>query len=210
MSHSTNDSEPERSVSHVLPTPTEGAGGLDGLWDRHRDELRRALRQRISGILRKRLDPSDVIQETHLEAVSRLPDYAARRPMPFRDWLFCTAYQRLLKLRRQAQAARRNIRRETIHEGGLSALGRRLADSTPSPSQRAIAQERVKRLSEQLARLSPPDREILEMRIFQGLAYEVIGQTLAIEPAAARKRYGRALLRLRVLLLAEGLTESRL
>ena len=36
------------------------------------------------------------------------------------------------------------------------------------------------------------------------------GWQLAIEPATARKRYGRALLRLRTLLLNEGVTESYL
>jgi DNA-directed RNA polymerase specialized sigma24 family protein len=48
------------------------------------------------------------------------------------------------------------------------------------------------------------------MRAIDGLTYDEAGAALAIEPAAARKRYGRALLRLRTLLLAEGLTESHL
>ena len=51
---------------------------------------------------------------------------------------------------------------------------------------------------------------ILELRALAGLSYEETGARLDIEPAAARKRYGRALLRLRVLLLADGLTESHL
>ena len=48
------------------------------------------------------------------------------------------------------------------------------------------------------------------MRAFEGLTYEQAGARLGIDPAAARKRYGRALLRLRTLLFAEGLPESHL
>jgi DNA-directed RNA polymerase specialized sigma24 family protein len=48
------------------------------------------------------------------------------------------------------------------------------------------------------------------LRALEGLSYENVGARLEIEPATARKRYGRALLRLRVLLLADGLTESHL
>jgi len=57
---------------------------------------------------------------------------------------------------------------------------------------------------------SEPDRAILRMRAFEGLSYEAAGSRLQIEPATARKRHGRALLRLRALLLADGLTESHL
>jgi len=46
------------------------------------------------------------------------------------------------------------------------------------------------------------------MRTFENLPYEEIGYVLAIEPAAARKRHGRALLRLERLLREDGLKES--
>jgi len=52
------------------------------------------------------------------------------------------------------------------------------------------------------------DREILLMRTVEELPYQEIGCLLDIAPAAARKRYGRALLRLQKLLFDEGLLES--
>ena len=63
-------------------------------------------------------------------------------------------------------------------------------------------------MNEALAQLAEADREILFMRDFEGLSYEEFGWALAIDPAAARKRYGRALLRLQKLLADSGLLES--
>jgi DNA-directed RNA polymerase specialized sigma24 family protein len=48
------------------------------------------------------------------------------------------------------------------------------------------------------------------MRNYEGLSYEEAAYILEITPAAARKRHGRALLRLHALLTASGLTESQL
>jgi DNA-directed RNA polymerase specialized sigma24 family protein len=48
------------------------------------------------------------------------------------------------------------------------------------------------------------------MRNFEALSYNEIAALLEINPAAARKRNGRALLRLHELLSADGLTASQL
>ena len=48
------------------------------LFARHRAELRRFVELRLDRKLRRRLDASDVVQETQLEAASRLPDFLQR------------------------------------------------------------------------------------------------------------------------------------
>src|SRR5690242_3688309 len=77
------------------------SAAFERLFARHRPDLRRFIARRLDPRLRARLDPSDVVQETQLEAYQRLPDFFRRRPMPFAVWLRKTAYQRLLMLRRQ-------------------------------------------------------------------------------------------------------------
>jgi DNA-directed RNA polymerase specialized sigma24 family protein len=46
------------------------------------------------------------------------------------------------------------------------------------------------------------------LRHADGLPFEEIGTLLGIDPAAARKRFGRALIRLQKLLAAAGLLED--
>jgi RNA polymerase sigma-70 factor (ECF subfamily) len=181
------------------------------LFARHRAVLRRVVAGRIGPLLRRRLDPSDVVQEAQVDALERLAEYIQRRPMPFRLWLIRSAVERLLKLRRHALASRRHIGRERQFHGD-DALDRsaRIALAGSTPSQHLAARERATRLCDYLERLPEADRAILRMRAIDGLTYDQAAAALAIEPAAARKRYGRALLRLRTLLLADGLTESRL
>jgi RNA polymerase sigma-70 factor (ECF subfamily) len=79
----------------------------------------------------------------------------------------------------------------------------------PSPSELALARELVERVTRAVADLPEADREILLMRQVEQLPYEEVACLLEIEEAAARKRYGRALLRLRQVLSEHGLLESR-
>jgi RNA polymerase sigma-70 factor (ECF subfamily) len=209
MSHDHEESETDET-SELLDRARQGdAEAFDRLFGRHREGLRRVVARRLDRSLRGRLDPSDVVQEAQMEALKRLSDYLGRRPMPFRDWLFRTAVQRLFKLRRHALAARRDVGREqslTV-SGANTGASPRLGHGT-TPSQQFAERERSARLARLLKNLSDTDRTILELRVIEGLPYEEVGRRLEIEPAAARKRYGRALLRLRSLLLADGLKES--
>jgi RNA polymerase sigma-70 factor, ECF subfamily len=186
---------------------------FDDLFGRHRAAMHRAVARRLGPWLRNRFDPSDVVQEAQVEALERLEEYAGRRPMPFRSWLLRTALQRVGKLRRHATAARRDRGREqplAIPGDCSSATGKRIAAADSTPSRQAAARDVASRLHAVLDRLPEPDRAILGMRTFEGLSYEEAAARLEIDPAAARKRYGRALLRLRAAMVAEGLTESHL
>jgi RNA polymerase sigma-70 factor, ECF subfamily len=186
---------------------------IDELFARHRAALHSVVVRRMGRSLRGRIDPSDVVQEAQLEVIERMPEYVVRRPMPFRSWLLRTAVERLWKLRRHATASRRDIGRERpLPDGDSSSLGHDspIVAAGPTPSQQAATSDLASRLHSVLERLPEPDRTILGMRTFEGLSYEEAGSRLEIDPAAARKRYGRALLRLRALLLADGLTESHL
>ena len=87
-------------------------------------------------------------------------------------------------------------------------LANKLFARGPSPSQQARRQELLRQVRQVIARLSEADREILFMRTFEDLPYEAIAGILDIDPAAARKRHGRALIRLHNLLIASGISET--
>ena len=78
------------------------------------------------------------------------------------------------------------------------------------PSAATISTSSPARCADALASLPEADREILLMRTSDELPFEEVGCLLGIEPPAARKRYGRALVRLQTVLTDGGLTESEL
>jgi RNA polymerase sigma-70 factor (ECF subfamily) len=190
-----------------------GAGdsaAFEQLFARHQNDLHDFIARRLDPKLRARLDPSDVVQETELEVFRRLADYLARRPMPFRLWLHKTAYERLLALhRRHVAAARRTVRREELLPDRSSMLlAKHLLAPGSTPSRQCDRADRARRVREVIARLPEVDREVLVMHDLDSLSYQEVACLLDIEPAAARKRHGRALARLHQLLAAAGLKEG--
>lgn len=183
------------------------AHALDLLLTHHRAYLRSLVGLRLDPQLRARVDASDVVQEAQIEAVRRVAAYLDQPALPFHLWLRQIAYDRLLMLRRQhIEAARRAVARETVlpDESSLG-LARFVLASQPTPSQQLVQHELVARVRLALADLSDDDREILLMRTLEGLSNQEVAQVLGLDPATASKRYGRALLRLRRLLKAQGL-----
>jgi RNA polymerase sigma-70 factor (ECF subfamily) len=183
---------------------------LDRLLAHHRPGLEAFAQIHLDGGLRARLDPSDLVQEVHLEAVERIHDFLERRPMPFHLWVRKTAYQRLLHLRkRHRTAARRSVDREVpLPDRSSLLLAGPLIAAGPSPSQQAESRELAERISQAVSELAEADRELLLMRHVQDMPYEEIAVLLDLEPATARKRYGRALIRLQTVLVKHGLLEK--
>jgi RNA polymerase sigma-70 factor (ECF subfamily) len=198
--------EPDSRETQLLLDQAAGgdAQACERLFERHRPRLHDFVDAHLDPLLRARLDASDVVQETQLEAARRLADFLQRRPMPFRLWLCKTAYERLLMLRRQhVGAARRSVRREVqLPDRSSLVLVRNLMAPNSSPSRRLSRQEQAHRVQQALGGLPEADREILLMRHAEDLSYEEIGCILGIEAATARKRAGRALVRLHKILAA--------
>ena len=199
-------------TSELLDELRHGQPAFDRLFTRHRDALRATVSLRFDPALRGRLDPSDVVQDTQMEAFRRLPEYLQRQPMPFHLWLRKMAYERLIMMRRRHLGAScRAVGSELpLPEQSSVMLAKNLLANEKSPSQQVAAAELAHRVRLALAQLPDIDREILLMRTFEMLSYDDIACVLEIESAAARKRYGRALLRLHELLVAEGITGSKL
>jgi RNA polymerase sigma-70 factor (ECF subfamily) len=187
-------------------------GALEELFGRHRAYLCQFVALFLDPKLRTRVDVSDVVQEAQLDAIRRLGAYLEQPMMPFRLWLRQIALDRLHKLRqRHLRTARRAVEREVaLPERSSLDMAKRLLAGDSTPSQQVNRADLARRLRRAMAGLAAPDREVLLMRNFEGLSYDEIGHLLAIDPAAARKRHGRALVRLHKILFNEGLTESQL
>jgi RNA polymerase sigma-70 factor (ECF subfamily) len=203
--------DPEDTDRLLRQAAAGGERAFAELFDRFRPYLCQVIALRLDPKLRPRLDVSDVVQETQLEVFRRLGEFLERQPMPFRVWLRKAALERLLKLREQHVAAqRRTVQREVpLPEASSLLMAYRLTAAGSTPSQRLSRQELARRVNQALAQLPDADREVLLMRQFDGLSYKEVASTLEITSAAARKRYGRALLRLQGLLTQGGLLEEQ-
>lgn len=165
--------------------------------------LLRMVALRLEPSLRRRIDPADVVQEATVEALRRIGEWRAQDALPFHVWL------RLLTAQCLAQTHRRHLgahKRDALHEVSVRAFAPSMsaasaADlfvaSVTSPSFAARREELRALVLAALEELDELDREIVVLRHFEGLSNEEAAAELAITPAAASKRFVRALVRLR-------------
>jgi RNA polymerase sigma-70 factor (ECF subfamily) len=189
------------------------AGGdavaLNDLMSRHADSLQGAVRRRLGRKLAGRVDPSDIVQEAQKTVLERFADYCRRRPMPFRLWLLRTAHERIVDAEREhLHAQKRAVDREmAIPDASSFALASELLASTPGPERQAMRKEVAQQIRRCLALLSEPDREILMFRCFEGLNNREVATLLELKPETTKKRFTRALLRMRRVLNDAGISD---
>ena len=137
------------------------AAALEQLFARHRPYLRRVIEARLDRKLSARVDASDVIQETQLDAARRIEKFLDLGSIPFKVWLRKTAHERLLDIRRRhAGAARRSVERETeLADRTALEFAQLLTRSASTPSRLVSKEELVQRVRRAVAELPAVDHE---------------------------------------------------
>jgi RNA polymerase sigma-70 factor (ECF subfamily) len=183
------------------------AAGWDAVVRRFHDRLRRMVAVRLDPRLQGRFDPSDVLQETYLDALGRLPEYLREPKLPFFLWIRYLTGHYLGRIHRDhlGRQMRDPGREVSLYQGAMpeassAALAAQLLGKESRPSELAMRAERMLRLQEALNRMDPIDREVLSLRHFEHLTRAETAQVLMLSEAAAAKRYLRALERLREML----------
>ena len=199
-----NSSETKQLLEQAAQGDPQGLGTLLA---KHGDRLRRMVALRMDRRLQGRIDPSDVIQETYLEASNRLAEYLRDPSMPFFLWLRFLAGQKLVTLHRhhlgvQMRAAGQEVAlcRGPLPEASSAALAAHLLGHDTRASEAAIRAELKIRVQDGLNSMDPLDREVLALRHFEQLSRAEIAQVLGVSENAAGKRYIRALERLKQIL----------
>lgn len=179
---------------------------LGELFDRYRDKLRRMVQVRMDQRLNGRVAPSDVLQEAYIDALKRYPHYFDKPNQNFFGWLRLVVGQRLADLHREhVVAKRRDVRQEKpldvpAGNGTSACLAAILVGGLTTPSGIADRNEQHLKLEAALDELDEVDREVLALRHFEELSNGDTANVLGIQPAAASKRYVRALTRLKQIL----------
>jgi RNA polymerase sigma-70 factor (ECF subfamily) len=198
----------EDELMPVLRRAAEGDQiALHDLMEKFRKPLARMIDRRLDRQLKTRVDASDVVQDSYLEAWKHLPEYVANPAVPFVVWLRqIVSQQAVAAYRTHVVAQMRSAHRETslnhapVTTDESQILADRLAGPIDSPSFAAMRDERRAILVETLETMEPDEREILTLRHFDGLNSVESAELLGITPAAASKRYIRAIKRLQGLL----------
>jgi RNA polymerase sigma-70 factor (ECF subfamily) len=161
-----------------------------------RDYLLLAANQKLDADLQGKLSPSDIVQETFLEAQRDFTQFRGQGKDEWLGWLGQILAHNLANATRQFRAtAMRDVRREVPLHGSDSnpATAPPLIVDTPSPSNKVIAREQQQALQQALTQLPDHYQEVLRLRYDQDLGFAEIGQALNCSSEAARKLWARAI-----------------
>ncbi len=169
--------------------------------NRFRHYLLLLARVRLDPRVKAKLDASDVVQQTLLEAHQALGQFRGRTMAEQAAWLRQILARNLANAVRDLGRAKRNVARERSLEAALDESASRLeawlAAEQSSPSQRAQRQERAVRLAEALAMLPESQREAVVLRHWHGWSLAEIGRELNCSTAAVTGLLHRGLKNLR-------------
>lgn len=177
----------------------EAAGRL---LETHRSLLRLLADRELGARLQAKVDASDIVQQTMLEAIRGLPAFRGTSEAEWEAWLRRILARRIShEVRRHRGTLMRGAANEISIDQSLAQssqrLGSMLGANQTSPSQRAIGNERAAAVAEVLDRLPPDYREVIVLRNLESLPHEEVARRMGRSPSAVRMLWMRALARLR-------------
>ncbi len=171
--------------------------------------LRLLARVQVESRFRAKFDPSDIVQQTMLEAVRAFPQFRGNTEAELAAWLRrILAHVLAHEIRRYHGTAKRDLDREVPLDQQLTQTSQRfgdmLAGTGTSPSQALDRHEQQTLLAAVLDRLPEDYREVIILRHLEGLSHEEVAQRMGRNPGAVRMLWVRALARLRQELATRG------
>jgi RNA polymerase sigma-70 factor (ECF subfamily) len=150
--------------------------------EKYRDYLCLLARQQLDPRLRGKLDASDIVQDTLLQAHASREQYRGQSEQERLGWLRAILHNKLAGAMRQFARRCRDVNLELSLEGGLQQSSARLEDwlaaDLSSPSGRAERNEQLLQLAGALAALPDDQREAIEMHHLQGLPFAQIAAVM--------------------------------
>ncbi len=172
--------------------------------ERFREYLLLLARLQLGHQLRAKLDPSDVVQQTLLEAHRKRAQFRGHSEAEMAAWLRQMLAYSLADAIRAHGRRKRDVARERSLEAAMEQSSAKieawLAAEQSSPSQQAMRHEQTIRLAEALATLPEAQREALVLRHCQGWSLADISRQLGRSPAAVAGLLKRGSSKLRELL----------
>ena len=178
------------------------AAALGALLERYRNYLLLLARLQLDPRLSSKVDPTDVVQETFLEATRDFSQFRGSTEGELARWLRQILVTNLANLiRRFLGTDRRDVRLEQELRAGVEqssdAFATALPASQTSPSDQVARREEAVLLADALHALPDHYRDVIVLRSLQGLPFAEVAQRMSRSVDAVEKLWARALVRLR-------------
>lgn len=176
--------------------------------DRYRSYLHLLARAQLHPEVQAKLDASDIVQQTLLEAHRDREQFAGGNPAQLAGWLRRILGHNVHNALRDLRAARRDVAREqsldqpmdrALAHSGLDAAGW-IAGDQATPSEILTGHERLLRLCDGLAALPASQSQAIVLRYWHARPLADIAETMGRSPAAVAGLLHRGLTQLRDLL----------
>jgi RNA polymerase sigma-70 factor (ECF subfamily) len=186
----------------ILQAKAGDEAALGPLLELYRNYLRLLARIEVGRRLQGKLDASDIVQETFLEAHRNFGGFRGTAEPQFVAWLRQILAAKVANLvRHYFGTQQRDIRLEQELAAGIDhsshMLGAELAASMTSPSQNAAAREQSVLLADALERIPPDYRDVIILRHLEGLTFPEVAKRMGKTQDSVEKLWLRGLARLR-------------
>ncbi|MGI9519097.1 MAG: sigma-70 family RNA polymerase sigma factor [Pirellulaceae bacterium] len=162
------------------------------LLEKYRNYLLLIANEEFDQYLQAKLGPSDVVQQSILQAQQNFEQFRGESEPELQAWLKRIMLNDLQKTRRKYATHKRNAGQEVNLEDH-SALRRGLFVEQLTPGSEALQREKARALDEALASLSDDHRQVICMRNLEQKSFFEIGEAMDRSPEAARKLWARAI-----------------
>jgi RNA polymerase sigma-70 factor (ECF subfamily) len=168
------------------------ADAWDELFDRHYAAAGRFIFQLCPDFTRE--DADEICQEVFLSVIRNLGSF--KGGSQFQTWLFRIAVNKARDYRERQRAVKRGGGQVPVSlqaedpETGLSPTP---PSGAPTPDEALVLAEKSALVTEALARLGDPCREIIELKYFGDLSYEEIAGSLRLNPKTVSSRLSKCL-----------------
>ena len=199
------------STTQLVVASKEGDNdALGRLLEQYRGYLLMLAHRYLSEALRRRVDPSDIVQLTFLEAKRDLPAFRGSTPAEFSGWLRGMLKNNVATaVTRHVTTQKRSLKREVNAAPGEndSVQGgwiQQLPGSATSPSGVAIREEAVFALMQALHHLPETQAEAIRLRYMEGLSLAEIVERMDKSDTAVAGLLKRGLQKLRTIMDIDG------
>jgi RNA polymerase sigma-70 factor (ECF subfamily) len=176
----------EQSWPHVETLLSESCRGdaaaREELLALYRPYLRLVAGRRLPRVVQKRVDASDIAQQTLIDAVRGLPEFRGHSEPEFTAWMLKLLERNLLQSVRNNMLGKRDVRLEQIwtdESGSAQMVWHSLADEEPSPMGNMVRGEEALQLALALDKLPEDQRTAVEMRYIAQQSLQEIATEMA-------------------------------